>query len=572
LNGGKPPFKKMMKLSVSLAAVFTAAFFLVGCAPVDTGRTSQPNILLVVLDDVGFNDLGYFGSEIRTPTIDGLAEGGMVLTDFHVAPNCSPTRAMLLSGVDNHVAGLGNMHEELSPNQKGKPGYEGHLNFRVAALPEVLQDAGYNTYMTGKWHLGLGEETSPSARGFDRTFTLLDGGAGAFDNMLPIVGPGKANYRENGVKLDELPEGFYSTPFYTDRMIEYLEEGRGNGKPFFAYLAYAAPHWPLQAPEASIARYAGVYDDGYDVLRERRLARLQELGMAPDGVEAFARLPEEPAWADLDEDTEKIEARKMEIYAAMVDDVDRYLGELIKYLKASRQYDNTIVVVLSDNGPEAHHLDHGWAALQEWVDSCCDNSLENLGKADSYTWYGPNWGIAGNTPRRMFKGFTSQGGVQVPALIHYPAMVRSGQRSDALLHVTDVMPTLLELAGVNEPGDQFRDREVVPMQGRSMVPLLRGETSAVHPPDHYIGWELFGKRALRQGDWKIVYEPYHELWEPRPAGIETDRWQLYNLAQDPTERYDLAQLHPDRLRDMVSLWARYAYENGVILPDWVSGY
>ncbi|MEQ9270076.1 MAG: arylsulfatase [Haliea sp.] len=532
----------------------------------------RPNVLLVVLDDAGFNDLGVFGSEIPTPNIDSLAGEGVLLTNFHVAPNCSPTRAMLLSGVDSHLAGLGNMAEGLAPNQRGKPGFEGYLNFRVAALPELLQDAGYHTYMTGKWHLGLTEETSPAARGFDRSFAMLEGGAGAFDNMLAMMGPGDAQYREDGKSLDHLPKGFYSTRFYTQRMMDYIASGLADGRPFFAYLAYTAPHWPLQAPESSIARHRGKYDAGYDALNAQRLLALREIGLVEPGVERFPRLPGEPAWEELSPAQQAWEARRMEVYAAMMDDVDRYLGYLIAWLKAEGEYENTAIVLLSDNGPEAHDLGAGVAPLINWIEQCCDNSLSNMGAADSYIWYGQSWGQAGNTPMRMYKGFVGQGGVRSPAFVHYPAALQRGVRSDALVHVTDIMPTLLEMAGVSPPGGTYRGRQVHALQGASMLPLLNGARDHVHGPDYYIGWELFGKRAIRQGDWKIIFNPYHEVLEPRPPGLITDQWQLYNLAGDPREVNDLAREHPEILEQMVGLWNEYAEKNGVVLPDWTSGY
>ncbi len=559
-------------IRVLLPCLLLAALMPAWAATAASKMAARPNILLVVLDDVGFSDLGFLGSEIRTPTLDKLAASGIVLTEFHATPNCSPTRAMLLSGTDSHIAGLGNMAEELAPNQKGRPGYEGYLNRRVAALPEVLRDAGYRTYMTGKWHLGLERETGPAARGFQRSFAMLEGGAGAFGNMLPLVGPGKARYREDGESLSALPRGFYSSAFYTERMIDYIESGRDSEQPFFAYLAYTAPHWPLQAPSESIARYAGAYDGGYDALRATRLASLQTLGLVKSGIRPFSRMPGEPPWSSLTPEQQRVEARKMEIYAAMVDDVDRYLGRLLTYLRESDQYRNTVVVVLSDNGPEAHHLEQGWDALRDWVAACCDNSYDNMGAADSYLWYGPNWGLAGNTPARMFKGFTSQGGVRVPALFHYPAGLASGLRSDAIISVMDVMPTLLELAGVDRPGPVFRGRPVAAMQGRSLLPVLTGTADDVRGPADYLGWELFGKRGLRQGSWKIIYEPYHEILEPRPAGVLTNRWQLYNLADDPAEMNDLAASEPERLARMVGLWEAYRERNGVILPDWASGY
>lgn len=538
----------------------------------EPSKPSRPNFLLVLLDDADFSDLGVFGSEIRTPTIDALAKGGMVFTEFHAAPTCSPTRAMLLSGVDSHLAGLGSMYEELAPNQVGKPGYEGYLNFSVAALPEVFQEAGYNTYMTGKWHLGLTPETSPSARGFDHSFAMLQAGAGAFGNMMPMVGPGKAMYLEDGEMLEELPGDFYTTAFYTDKLISYLQGGETSGRPFFAYLAYTAPHWPLQAPDESIARYRDVYKEGYDKLRRTRHKKLQELGLVSHTVLPSKRLPGEPSWDELSEQQKKLEARKMEIYAAMVDDVDRYLGRLVAYLKETGQFQNTVIVVLSDNGPEGHHVNRGWTALEQWVESCCDNSLENLGGADSYTWYGPNWGLAGNSPMRMYKGFTSQGGVRVPALLHYPGVVAAGSESGAIISVMDLMPTLLDIANIEPPSSRFKGRSVHKIQGKSMLPLIKGEADSIRGSDDFIAWELFGKRALRRGEWKIVYEPFHPILEPRPEGIKTNAWQLYNLVLDPSESHDLGEKYPVLLSELIALWDKYAQENGVILPSESSGY
>lgn len=532
----------------------------------------RPNVLLIVVDDMGFNDLGITGSEIATPNMDHLAANGVLMSNFHVAPNCSPTRAMLMSGMDNHLVGLGNMAEEMAPNQEGRPGYEGHLNLRAAALPEVMQDAGYKTYMTGKWHLGLSEETSPAARGFDRSFAMLQGGAGAFSNMLPIVGPEPARYRRDGQTVRELPADFYSTAAYTDEMIRYIEEGRDDERPFFAYLAYTAPHWPLQAPQASIEKYRGRYDAGYDQLRRERFAALQRLGFVDPGVEPFPAFPGQPRWHELTAEEQRVAARKMEVYAAMVDDLDLYLGRLLLYLKELGEYDNTFIFLLSDNGPEAHELEVGWDALTDWVEQCCDNSLANIGKADSYVWYGHNWGQSGNTPLRLYKGYTAQGGVRAPAIAQFPGRLETGARQGAVVSVMDVMPTVLEVAGVSAPSGTFRGREVLPMQGRSLMPMLRGEAATAHPPDYAIGWELFGKRALRQGDWKIIYRPVHELYETVPDSILGGRWQLYNLRTDPAELHDLSAAHPQRLRELVALWDDYAERNGVILPDFLSGY
>ena len=533
----------------------------------------RPNVLLIVVDDLAFNDLGLLGSEIRTPNIDALAREGVFLTNFHVSPNCSPTRAMLFSGADSHNAGLGTMFEDLAPNQKGNPGYEGYLNFQVAALSELFLEAGYNTYMAGKWHLGLTRETSPAARGFERSFAPLQGGAGAFGNMLPIIGPGKALYRVNGEQLDTLPEDFYSTKFYTELMQKYISADLDDGKPFFAYLAYTSPHWPLQAPQESIARYKGVYDAGYDALAEQRLQNLVERGLVDAGVEPFPRLLDERPWDELSPEEQRYQAKIMEVYAAMVDDVDVYIGRMIDYLKEIGEYDNTVIFFMSDNGPEGHAMQHSFVEVAEWAEACCDNSYENIGNADSYVWLGPNWARAGNTPLRMFKGYTGQGGVRAPAFFHYPRAMQTAVMNDSIVTVKDVMPTLLELAGIEHPGaGTFQGREVIAMEGRSAVPVLTGARTSIREPGDFMGWELFGKQALRQGDWKIVYVPGIPSRDARLPVLKPGQWQLYNLADDPAEMNDLAHSNPEKLREMLALWEQYTQEINFIYPDTLTGY
>ena len=558
--------RRLLRFSLTFLALAISA-----CGG-DANHGERPNIVIILVDDLGFGDLSLFGSEIPTPNIDALAKAGMLMTDFAVAPTCSPTRAMLLSGTDNHIAGLGSMLEERAPNQAEAPGYEGYLHPRVAAMPELFQDAGYATYMTGKWHLGLTPDTGPAARGFDKSFAMLQGGAGAFADMAPIVGPGKAKYLEDGHPVDTLPEDFYSTKFYTERMIEYIEGGRESGKPFFAYLAHTSPHWPLQAPAESIARHAGRYDDGYDVLLERRLQGAIANGLVPEGTEPFPRPFDHVAWSQLTPEQRKYEARIMEIYAAMVDDLDRYIGVFIDYLKATDEYDNTLIFFASDNGPEAHDLTVGWQELVNWLKVCCDNSYENAGREGSYLWYDEAWGQAGNTPMRMYKGYTSQGGVRVPAFVHWPSTVKADTTTDAFLTVKDVLPTMLEAAGIAHPGNKkFRGRRVEPIQGRSMMAVLSGQSESIRTADDYMGWELFGKRAIRKGPWKAIYLPAHELRDNIPA-VKTNTWQLYNLDDDPSEMNDLAAAHPEKLAELAALWGEYVKDNGVVLPDFMSGY
>ena len=538
-----------------------------------TAASGRPNILVIVADDLGYTDIGAFGGEIKTPNLDALAMAGVRLTQFYSAPTCSPTRSMLMSGTDNHLAGLGNMFEELRANQQGSPGYEGHLSNRVAALPELLRDGGYHTLMAGKWHLGLEEDTSPAARGFERSFALTSGGGGHFSDM-PIVGsasrPDRAVYREDG-KVVELPADFYSSRTYSERLIEYLETRPDDGRPFFAYLAFTAPHWPLQAPVESIAKYKGRYDAGYDALQTSRFARMRELGLLTEGMQAVPRVPGEPAWDALSSQEKQVAARKMEIYAAMVDDLDYYLGTVLDTLKQRGEFDNTFIFFMSDNGPEGAQLEIGWDALGEWVAQCCDNSFENLGEDDSYIWPGPNWSRASAAPFRMFKAFTTEGGIRVPAIVHYPKTLPGGDIHRGMTTVMDVLPTMLELAGIEHP-QTFQGREVLPLRGASMLPALTGASASVHDEEYVMGWELFGRRAIRQGDWKIVWEPAGILWEPRDPDIRDDSWRLYNLADDPGEQVNLAQEQPERLQALIAEWQTYAQETGIVLPDYDVGY
>ena len=564
-----------MRYSTAIVLAFLLSLFSYGVganAQPDAQQASRPNILLIVADDLGYTDLGVYGSEIETPNLDELARGGQMFTQFYSSPMCSPTRAMLLSGMDNHRAGVGNLYAKLANNQKGQTGYEGYLGSRVASLPELLRAGGYHTYMTGKWHLGESEEHSPAARGFEKSYVLAESGAGHFSNMQSLSGPGQAIYRENGKKLESLPADFYSTRFYADRMIDYIDQGLGDGKPFFAYLAFTAVHFPLQAPAASIKKYSGKYDAGYDVLHAQRFQRLKELGIIPARSEAFPSLPAEKPWDRLTEQERKVSARSMEIYAAMIDDLDRHVGKVMDYLKDAGEYDNTLIFFMSDNGAEGHRLDDGLLPLLEWSRQCCDNSYDNMGKADSYVMLGPNWARAAVGPFRMFKGFTTEGGIRVPAFIHYPAVIQGGAMRKEMLTVMDVMPTLLEFARVNHPGTEFDGRDVLPMQGSSLAGLPSRSAAAAGEKDFSIGWELLGKRAYRAGDWKIVWQPEQETWEPWADGIKTGQWQLYNLAHDLAEMRDLSGQHPQKLNTLITMWEKYVQENGVILPDWISGY
>lgn len=519
-------------------------------------QPQRPNILLIVADDLGYSDIGAFGGEIATPNLDALVQDGVALTDFYASPFCSPTRAMLMSGADNHQVGFGSMAELLTPQQRSLQGYEGYLSDRALPFPVVLQDAGYRTYMAGKWHLGVKEEFSPPQRGFDQSYALMHGGASHYDQSGIITFDADkapvALYRENGKEV-QLPDDFYSSEFFASRLLSYIDADQRKDQPFFAYLAFTAPHWPLQAPDEYIRKYEGRYDAGYDVLREERLARMKKLGLVPQDMQGYVGNPAWPRWKDLSPEQQRVESRRMAVYAAMVEAMDAQIGRVIDHLKQTGQYDNTVVIFMSDNGADGNTvLDEG--ATRAWAHKHRDNSYENTGRPGSFVEYGPGWAQLGSTPFNLYKAFMYEGGISVPSIVRLPGGKRQGEFVRAPAHVTDVAPTILALAQVEQPGEQYRGRDIVPMQGRSMVDMLAGRSDSVHDTFRQ-GWELNGRRAMRVGDWKIVYAN-------APWG--KDRWELFNIAADRAELKDLAAEHPDKLKEMISEYEQYANRNGVM--------
>ena len=525
----------------------------------------RPNFLLIVADDLGFSDVGAFGGEIDTPRLDQLAYAGLRFTDFHSAPACSPTRSMLLTGTDHHIAGIGTMLE-VAPEFRGAPGYEGYLNERVVTLPELLRDAGYVTLISGKWHLGMTRETSPWARGFERSFALLPGAANHYGAAPLIKLPAEIPlYFEDGSPAENLPDDFYSSDYYATKLIDYLAR-RNDDRPFFAYLPFTAPHWPLQAPVNSIEKYRGRYDEGPEALRQERLRRMQHLGICPRDVAAHPVVAGTPPWEDLTIERRKLSARAMEVYAAMVDRMDWNIGRVIDYLRSSDELDNTLVLFMSDNGAEGAIVEAFpllGLLVRDFVQTHCDNSLDNIGHTNSFVWYGPRWAQAATAPSRLYKAFTTEGGIRVPAFMTWPGLTRQHQISSSFATVMDILPTVLDLAGAQHPGDNYRGREIEKVRGRSMAAYLRGEVDAVHRQNQATGWELFGRRGIRQGDWKAVFIP-------PPEGPGT--WQLYDMANDPGEVSDLANTHTAKLAELLKLWDEYVEQTGVLLnpPEYLN--
>jgi arylsulfatase A-like enzyme len=515
---------------------------------------SKPNIILFVADDLGFSDSGPFGGDIQTPVLDKLAKESMLFSSFYVLPTCSPTRSVLLTGKDNHIAGLGIMGEMTYPALKGLPGYSGHLSEQVVTLPEILRQQGYHTYMAGKWHLGEEEGQTPDDRGFEESFALLGGGGSHYADQKSLSPLQGMHYRVNGKNLAELPADFYSTRNYTDTLIAYIEKNKADHKPFFMYAAYTAPHDPLQAPKEYIEKYRGKFDMGWDSLRNLRLNNLKALGIISKDVKDFAPSGV-PKWESLNAEQKKEYARNMEVYAAMVDYLDMSIGRIINYLKQEGMYDNTMILFMSDNGANgAPATAYPGNADGKYLSSF-NNTLENRGLPSSCIDMGPGWAQASSSPLRLFKAFTSEGGIRAPLIIKMPSsgIKHEGEWNKSFIHVSDIMPTVLALTGATYP-KEAKGKPVKQPIGKSILPLLNGETTALSA-EKGMGWELFEGKAYIKGNWKI-------LRLAKPFGTGT--WQLYDIEKDPGEINDLSQQFPAKRDSLIRDWMQYAKENGVI--------
>jgi len=525
----------------------------------------RPNIVVILGDDMGFSDMGSFGSEIKTPNLDSLAREGVRFTNFYTHASCSPTRSMFLSGVDTHLNGLGNMSEWTAPNQMGLDGYEGNLNDRVVTLPQLLKDAGYHTYMVGKWHLGKEPTQIPAARGFERDFTLLDGMGSYWDDTNFSALTPRSLYTEDGRYLRQLPDNFYATTTYTDKMISFIDANRGDGKPFFAFVSHQAPHEPYHLPKEWRNRHVGAYDKGWDAVRQERLKRQIELGIMPPGLQLAERMWFVPDSTLLAPAARTFFGRKMEIYAGLVENLDFHIGKLIDHLKKIGEYENTIFIVFGDNGAEGNDLyaliagspgsrDFLFAAIH-WSQT----HPNAWGDPGSWLAYGPGWAQVSMTPFSQYKALMAEGGIRNALIVSGPIVQRpkGSINQQGLMHVADIMPTLLEVAGTSYP-KTYNGKDVPPALGKSWVPVLAGRAESPRTDQDVLAWEVFGNRAVRQGNWKL-------RWQIRPFG--TGEWELFDLAADPVELKDLAAERPDKVKEMVALWDDYARRNNVILPN-----
>lgn len=533
--------------------IFTALTCLVVCLTIltaDAAQAERPNIILIMVDDMGFSDLGCYGSEIETPNIDALAAGGVRFSQFYNSGRCCPTRATLMTGLHPHQTGIGWMTNP--PNQtrgySKPPAYQGYLNHQCVTLGEVLGTAGYATYMAGKWHLGFNDQDRwPLQRGFEKYFGCVSGATRYFHPVAPRGMTFGNQDIENPESTTDRP--FYTTDAFTDYAIRFLKEHQENAKqktdPYFLYLAYTAPHWPLQAHEEEIKKYRGKYRIGWDELRQRRLAKQKQLGLISADTRLSPRDAEVPAWETLKPEKQDEMDLKMAIYAAMIDRIDQNIGKLVGWLKAHDQLDNTLILFLADNGGCA---EGGILGRGEFRD------VEKRNQEHSNS-YGKAWANASNTPFRLYKHFAHEGGTSTPFLMHWPAQIQPrAEWYTSPAQLIDVMPTLLDVAGADYP-EMFAGNKIHTLDGISLRPALTGKPLERGRP---IFIEHESNAFVRTGDWKLVGRGVS------PAkGYQPQKWELYDVQADRTELNDLAERRRAVVDDLKSQWEAWAKRVGV---------
>ena len=522
-----------------------------------TGAKLRPNIVVLVADDWGFSDVGSFGSEIVTPHLDALAQRGTRFANFHAAAECSPTRAMLMTGVDSHRTGVGAMRESVPREHYGRPGYLTVLNQNVVTVSSLLQDSGYRTYAVGKWHVGKEPYNLPNRRGFDRSLVQGDSGSDNWETDKRYMAlTDKVYWFEDGREA-AMPKDYYSSEFYVSKAIDYLRQDAKSDKPFYTYLAFQANHIPVQAPREFIDHYRGVYKDGWTALRAARRDRAAALGLVPKDV-PMVEMNTTTHWDALTPEQKLYQARRMEVYAGMAEAMDYHVGRLIAYLKESGQYDNTVFMFLSDNGAEASDpwaIPSGWL----WLSTEYSRDIDMLGAKGGYDTIGPSWASAAAAPLATYKFYSGEGGVRTPLIIAGAPGQRGASVAPQFVHVKDIAPTLLDIAQVPQPGAAYRGQAVEPMTGRSLLPMLQGVAQDVHPADESVGYELSGNMAVYRGNLKLVKNM-------QPVG--DGQWHLYDIVKDPGETQDLQQQRAADFARMRADYERYAADNGVLpMPE-----
>jgi arylsulfatase len=519
----------------------TGSLALEGCAglsgqPARPSRANRPNIVLIMADDMGFSDLGCYGSEISTPNLDRLAAEGLRFTQFYNAARCCPTRASLLTGLYPHQAGVGSMTAGAQGDVNPPGPYQGYLNEKCVTIAEVLKGAGYTTLMSGKWHVGETRPHWPVDRGFDRYYGLISGGANYFDITKGKWACTARRFARDGTPHKPPRENFYITDAFTDNAVQFLDDHGRADKPFFLYLAYTAPHWPLHALPEDIAKYKGKYSQGWDELRKERYARMIKMGIIDAKWPLTPRDEGAVPWDGV-EDKELMDL-KMAVYAAQIDRMDQGIGKIMAKLRGLGKEQNTLVLFLSDNG-----------GCHETGPLGFDKRNNGLppGGVDSYMSYGQSWANASNTPFRLFKKFTHEGGIATPLIAYWPAVInQKGKLTNQVGHIIDVMATCIDVAGAQYP-DSFNGKDITPKQGKSLLPIFQAKTRRSH---EYLFWEHHKHEAVRYGKWKLVAE-------------KRTKWELYDLEQDRSEMNNLLDKYPQIAKQLKSEYERWAERVGV---------
>ncbi len=511
---------------------------------------ARPNIVVILADDLGFSDVGCYGSEIRTPNLDALAAHGLRFRQFYNGARCCPTRAALMTGLYAHQAGVGHMMGD-----RHRPGYHGDLSRNAVTIAEALRPAGYTTLMAGKWHLTPANGSKhnwPRARGFDRFYGTIEGG-GSYFNPVSLV------LDDDPIEPDE--PGFYYTDAIATHASQFIAEAGREPKPFFLYVAFTSPHWPLHAFETDIESYKGRYDSGWDDLRARRRAKQIAMGLVEERWPLTPRDEAVPPWNEAEH--QAWQSRRMEVYAAQVERMDRNIGRIVEALKAAKQLDNTVLLFLADNGGCAEEIRDAWKG-PIYPETTRDGRPVQIGNdpsvmpgpATTFQSYGLPWANASNTPFRRYKHWVHEGGIATPLIAHWPAGLRTepGTFTDQVGHIIDVMATCIDLAGATYP-TTFAGQSITPLEGQSLRPIFEGQTRKGHES---LFWEHEGNRAVRRGRWKLV------------ARHGSD-WELYDLVADRTELHDLAAARPELVRELATLHERWAERCGVVPWDEVTG-
>jgi arylsulfatase A-like enzyme len=502
----------------------------------------KPNIVLILADDMGYSDIGCFGSEIKTPNLDRLASQGVRFTQFYNASRSCPTRASLLTGLYQHQAGVGDMVNDL-----GYPSYQGYLNTQCVTLGEALKLNGYNTYMSGKWHVGGRDETLPRHRGFDRYFGLIDGAGSYFERISYRKNQPAPRWMIDDADFNPPDSGFYMTDAITDNALSFIKAGSVSRNPFFLYLAFTSPHWPLHALPEDIAKYRGKYMKGWDILRKERYQKMLQFGIIDPSAKLSPRDLDSPDWESLTAEEKKMWDLRMSVYAAMIDRMDQNIGRVIEQLKKSGELENTLVIFLSDNGGCHEDTRNMKNFLQTKGETGTRNSFEAIEIP---------WANVCNTPFRMFKHWVHEGGIATPFIAYYPKEIKGGTISRQPGHIIDLMPTFLEWAGGKYP-EIFNGNKIHPMEGISLVPALKGKELKRENP---FCWEHEGNRAIRSGDWKLV-----SAYDNTAKKFKS--WELYDLKSDRSELNDLSTKDPDRTKEMIAQYNKWAERVGVISKE-----